>query len=293
MDLHISPVSFIVCLSVYALCASSEILVCSKPSTRKTKLGRTKYEEQKSSVVNPMGKILIDDDIQNLNFIIGANKLEKLLEVWKSNKTNSNEEFWQKEFENNPWLISQIFACPYVFIEGKPFFGGKKTNNKGGVYGDMLYKNIKTNNAAFIEIKTPETPLLKNVYRGIDSDDSNTVYSIHEEISGGIVQILNQRSVQLQNSYPLRADYENFNSKCIFIAGNTEKLNQAQLKSFDLFRSSNKDVEIIAFDELFEKIEIMKNIFQNDDTSLYYDEEVPKISLEDDIPEIKLEDVPF
>ena len=247
--------------------------------------------------------LLKDDDVQNLNFMIGANKLAKILETWEDNKTNTDEEFWQKEFEANPWLISQIFACPYIFIEGKPFFGGKRTNNKGGVCGDLLFKNIKTNNAAFIEIKTPETLLLKGMYRGKDSDDNNSVYSVSEDISGGIVQILNQRSMQLQKADSLEADYENINSKCILIAGNTEKLNQAQKRSLDLFRNSNKDVEVITFDELFERIEMMKSVFQNDNdlqvsceeipTINLDEEEIPTINLDDEIPETRLEDVPF
>lgn len=209
--------------------------------------------------------ILGDEGVQKLNTIIGVGKIIKVLSKWNSNKTNADEEFWQKEFQENPWLISQIFACPYIFIEGKPFFGGKRTDNHGGVIGDLLFKNIKTENAAFIEIKTPETPLIKSMYRGKDTEDNNTVFSMSEDLSGGITQVLNQKGMQLQKRDSLEVvDYKNHNSKCILIVGNTEKLSISQMKSFDLFRNSNKDVEIITFDELFLRIEMMKKVFEED-----------------------------
>jgi len=53
-----------------------------------------------------------------------------------------------------------------------------------------------------------------------------------------------------------------FNPKSIIIIGSLEleKLENGKLKSFELFRYSNKDVDIITYDELFNKIEIFLSL---------------------------------
>ncbi|MBD3328874.1 hypothetical protein GF357_00005, partial [Candidatus Dojkabacteria bacterium] len=73
--------------------------------------------------------------LQNLNLT----KLEKLVREWDSNLEShkNNEKFWHKLLKDNPWVLSQIFACPYLLIGDEYYYGGKKGNNKGGVYGDF------------------------------------------------------------------------------------------------------------------------------------------------------------
>jgi len=46
--------------------------------------------------------------------------------------------------------------------------------------------------------------------------------------------------------------------KCLLIVGNiTDGLKEDELKSFELFRSDLKSVEIISFDELFAKVSLL------------------------------------
>jgi hypothetical protein len=56
---------------------------------------------------------------------------------------------------------------------------------------------------------------------------------------------------------------EVFNPRCVVIAGNYEKeLNDSlKLKSFELFRSSLRDLDIITYDELFRKAELLAKLF--------------------------------
>lgn len=199
---------------------------------------------------------------QKLGSLVGISQLDKALGIWRNNKENSDEGFWRNTFKTYSWIISQIFACPYVFIGNEYYFGGKKGNNKGGVYGDFLYKNKLTGNVAFIEIKTPTTELIGKRYRGEKDTDNNTVYSASPEMSGGINQVLNQRATFQRNQVSLEEGDKNIlNSKCILIIGNTNDLTAGKKKSFDLYRNNLKDVEIVAFDELFERIENLKNLF--------------------------------
>ncbi|MCP3659105.1 MAG: DUF4263 domain-containing protein [Bacteroidetes bacterium] len=129
-------------------------------------------------------------------------------------------------FKDEVWIISQIFSQPFIFIKDQFYCGGKRGNNKGGVNTDFLYQNKYTDNVAFIEIKTPKTKITGKPYRGNknnDTDnntDNNTVYSIHEELTGGINQVLNQRKMFLMKKNTLEENNRKvFNSKCILILG--------------------------------------------------------------------------
>jgi len=158
-------------------------------------------------------------------------------------------------------VISQVFSSPVVLFKDKAYIGGKSISNKGGNVIDFLYKNKLTDNLMLVEIKTPTTKLLSKEYR-------DNVYSVSTDLSGAINQILNYKD-GFQKEYNLlafktSATSELFNPKCLLIAGNQKKeiINKNLRKSFELYRSEMKSVEIITFDELFEKVNLIINMFQ-------------------------------
>ena len=207
-------------------------------------------------------QLLNEIDLQNLHIVVSASQLNKVLSIWHNNMNNSDESFWEQTFKEYAWIITQLFACPYIIIREEYYYGGKRTDNKGGIYGDLLYQNKFTGNVAFIEIKTPSTKIIAKKYRGNDDKDPNTIYSFSDEVSGGVVQVLNQRKVFQQKQDSLEANkIKVYNSKCVLIIGKINDLTTGQKKSFDLYRNNMKDVEIIAYDELFERITSLKNIF--------------------------------
>jgi len=85
-------------------------------------------------------------------------------------------------------------------------------------------------------------------------------------LSGAINQILNYKEELQKQFYELaknnEREFDVFNPKSIIIIGSLEfeKLENGKLKSFELFRYSNKDVDIITYDELFDKIEIFLSL---------------------------------
>jgi len=203
-------------------------------------------------------------------FIIPDSDLEDIL-IELSNFDNKDRvlealkkiQFWQKEFMENTWVLGQIFACPYVHIHGKPYLGGKAITNRGGTQSDFIMKQTSSENIAFVEIKTPVKCLMANsLYRGKLDDDRNSIYSLSEELSGSINQVFNQRDVFLEKKIALEGDCRNYkNPKCIIVIGNKEQLKPGQLRNFDLFRYNSPNLEIITFDELFERINSLKKCF--------------------------------
>lgn len=166
------------------------------------------------------------------------------------------EEKWQEFFKSNGWIFSQLFAYPAVLFNDKAYVGGTNVFNKEGKIADFLYKNDFSGNLAFIEIKTDKTPIMsKRPYRG------TTVFSISSQLSGGINQVLDQKANFEREFYALKhkssEEFTTRNSKCFVIIGTQTSLSNEQKESFELFRHSCKDVEIVTFDELLSKIKAM------------------------------------
>jgi hypothetical protein len=219
--------------------------------------------ENAEQVVDKLDKLEINS-LLKLNSLIGLSNLKKSLENWKENEFNSDEEFWQTTFLNNSFLLSQIFSFPIVVIKGKSYVGGKTFENNGGNFVDFLCKNSLSQNAVLIEIKTPTTKLLGSKYRSI--------YNVSEDLSGSLLQISNYRYSLNKNFINLDSEYKNelsaFHPQCVIIAGNISKELQTEQhkKSFELFRQSLKDVQILSYDELFTKVKFLVNLFEKDNT---------------------------
>jgi Domain of unknown function (DUF4263) len=201
------------------------------------------------------------ESLQEITTVAGITQINKVLEIWKSNLTNCEEEFWQKTLSNFSWIISQLFSTPVILYNEKAYVGGKFVDNKGGNLLDFLYQHNLTSNVSLIEIKTPCTELVGKKYR--------QTFSMSEEFSGAINQTLNYKH-QIQKHYiSLKAEskeaFEVINPKTLLIVGHiTNELSNDndKLEAFEIYRQNLKDVSVITFDELFNKIEILKSILE-------------------------------
>jgi hypothetical protein len=173
------------------------------------------------------------------------------------------EEKWQLFFKENSWIISNLFSLPVLLFADKAYVGGKEIFNISGKITDFLFKNSLTDNLAIIELKTHKTQLLaKNPYRGKD------VYSLSEELSGSVNQVLDQKQNLLNDFHTLRSKagqtdwFESFNSRCLVIVGCIKDLPPNGKRSFEIFRNNLYGVEIITFDEVLQKIEAFVSLFK-------------------------------
>src|SRR3989344_1762968 len=196
---------------------------------------------------------------EKINFI----KLQRVKDdfqklVEQKTDTDKLEEKCQTFFTDNHWILSNILSMPVVLLGGKVYVGGKSIYNKGGKEADFLFKNKLTKNV-FIEIKTPLKKIIdtSNPYRKPD------VFSIGKEVTGGLVQALDQKDNLQKEFYTLAkgGEFVSFNPKVVLIIGNLKSLNKRQLKSFELFRNNVKDVEIITYDELLKRTNLILGEF--------------------------------
>lgn len=220
-------------------------------------ISETKYP----NVIIEKLKDLNVDNLETIHSLLGITKIHRLIELWQGNINNADEEFWQRFFKKHPWVISQVFSYPVVLFKDKAYIGGKSISNKGGNIIDFLYKNKLTDNLILVEIKAPTTKLLSKEYR-------DNIYSVSTDLSGSVNQILNYKD-GFQKEYNQLASKtssasELFNPKCLLIVGNQKKeiISKYLRRSFELYRSEMKSVEIVTFDELFEKVKFIINMFQ-------------------------------
>jgi hypothetical protein len=201
------------------------------------------------------------DDLNKITSVVGVVNLRKILELWDNQKQNSSEDYWQDIFKSNPWVISQVFSYPVVIITDKAYVGGKAVDNIGGNIVDFLYQNQITTNVMLVEIKTPTTKLLSSQYRG-------KIFSISTSLTGAINQILNYKEEMEKSFYAISSasteKYTVINPRCLLIVGSfeNEQLDYTQKKSFEIFRSDLKSVEIITYDELFAKMRLLLALFE-------------------------------
>jgi hypothetical protein len=204
--------------------------------------------EQLISTKREIDKVYIEDVLT---------EFKKLYALPKG--TSNLEEKWQKFFRKHTWIFSQVFAFPAVFLREKFNVGGHDIGDSTDKIVDFIYKNKLTSNITFIEIKTHLTKLLNDApYRKPD------IYSINKEVSGAMVQVLDQQNQFLKQYHSLKGDtgINSLNSDCLVIVGDLGSLKSTDKKdSFELFRSTSKDVKVITFDEVLEKITVLLDIF--------------------------------
>ena len=206
---------------------------------------------------------LANENLQALTTSASLEGLKRVEALMRENLDNGKEEFWQqKVFNENQWVLAQIFSCPCTIYAQKAFVGGKSLDKKGGNVCDFIYRNKMTQNVALIEIKTPCTEIVGKPYR--------ETYSMSLDMSGAVNQVLNYRDELQKNFSTLTRDLEEadtvraFSPKCVVVIGKISTLNAKQQKAFELYRSSFNNLTIITFDELHQKICDLMSVFKED-----------------------------
>ena len=204
------------------------------------------------------------DKLAKLRSDIELVTLENLIKRYEEMlRQKLKEEHWQSFFNENQFILNLAFGYPVIKVQDQASVGGRKLSGSGEKITDFLVKNSLTNNTALVEIKRPKAELLnKRPYR-------NGVYTPASELSGAINQALDQKYqferefAQIKVNSKL-TDIESYAVHCCLIIGMTPT-DDDKKKSFELFRRNSKDVEIVTFDELLEKLKQLRNFLAEDE----------------------------
>ena len=195
-------------------------------------------------------------DLVNLEALI--KRYEKML------ITRYGEKDWQDFLNTNPFILSLAFGHPIIKVQEQASVGGRKLSGRGEKLADFLVKNTMTNNTAIVEIKTPYTKLLN------DRPYRDGVFTPSALLSGSINQALDQKYklereiTQIKENSRIQ-DIRSYSVHCCLIVG-TMPNDEDQRKSFELFRRNSKDVEIITFDELLQKLKNLNDFLSTSQT---------------------------
>ncbi|PAP76330.1 hypothetical protein BSZ37_07675 [Rubrivirga marina] len=217
----------------------------------------TLRDEDSAEVVRQLERLEVST-VQKLQSLAGVAALRAALDTWEANEGNTSEEFWQQTFKDNAFILSQAFSVPVLLIQDKAYVGGRELSREGATELDFLYANPITANAACVEIKTPATPLLGTPYRG---KSGGRVYGASVELSGALAQVRNYR-YRLTTGYShLRiereGEFEVAAPRCLIVAGHAGCSlgdDDAKKRSFEALRGGLADIDVITYDELFERV---------------------------------------
>ena len=167
------------------------------------------------------------------------------------------ESKWQTFLNENPFILTLAFGYPIIKVQNQAWVGGRKLSGGGEKIADFAVRNSMTNNIAIIDIKTPQEQLLnRKPFR-------DGVYTPSSALSGSVNQMLDQKYQFERNVAQIKENsriqnIESYSVHCCLIIG-AMPLSNDEIKSFEHFRQNSKNVEIVTFDELLEKLKELRN----------------------------------
>ena len=198
----------------------------------------------------PRDLMMLHAEIERATLTTVIEKYDEML------KKTTKERHWQGFFEQNKLVLSMVFARPVKLLHTQFHAKPSTITGAGAQIGDFLYGELGQA-LAIVEIKRPGTELVHiKAYRGKE------VFGPSFELSGAMTQVLYQQSELRQRWTQHTSDTEELRAwkpdviKCIVISG-TMPTEPVKRRSFEVFRNSCKDVEVVTFDELLNKLKLL------------------------------------
>lgn len=250
--------------------------------------------------------IITSHDIVNTAFRKRGLKIfRKLLEdknYWKeyaqdNGISKSKEEpVWQYFFQKNEWIFG--YGLDYRFnqvLQREANVSDVDLDGKNTVISDFLMGDQRF--TTFVELKKPTTPIFgkdqnrSNAWK-LSSDLQNSVSQILEQKASGVIKMekpqYNDKGEIIQE--------KTFDSKVILIIGQWNELDKAnstrerdiKMQTFELYRRNSRNVEIITYDELYERARFIVESHERDSlTDLQHldrEENIEEMDDYDDLP---------
>jgi Domain of unknown function (DUF4263) len=167
---------------------------------------------------------------------------------------------WQSFFQNNQWIFG--YGLDYRFVESH-------NREVQAGYGNIDFASFNKF-SVLVEIKLPKTELLKKhiIKNGEEkSPNRSDSWSLHNDFIDAISQVLGYKANWIIESRSIKnsdfGDFMTLDPKVILVIGRLDSLqsnkqddyknNRIKVETFELFRRNNRNIEIITYDELYER----------------------------------------
>lgn len=235
----------------------------------------------KDQLVDTFNSLGVDEQLQTIQEFIqdkdlSYSQLERLLDTSKEkslqefktllDNDNTSENEWQKFFEDNHWIFAGISLKLFFQKDIIPQadIGTPDTRGQGSPISDMVCIDKY---ATLVELKKHTTPIFTNTHR--NTARTNT-WSFSPDFIDGISQCLAQKQDLIENykhkNFVTRSGKRVYSEaqdpKVIFIIGRYDKEipdakndmnDKIKADTFERYRRDCRNVEIITYDELYER----------------------------------------
>lgn len=196
---------------------------------------------------------------EDLHVII--KRKEKLEEFKRALTTQSSDEgWWQIFFEQNKWIFG--YGLDYHILrqeQTQPLYGGSRVDGGGGHKGDYLASTVgDLNFTVLVEIKTPATKLLQG-----SNEIRSGAWSLSKDLTDAVSQIEANIETWEKDGCSQDDNKDRLESAKIFtvkpkgiiVIGNLSQFENIRSKrsTFQRFRKSIHGIDIITFDELYNR----------------------------------------
>ncbi len=177
-----------------------------------------------------------------------------------------SEPDWQAFLEAEPWILGAAGAPQFLHRVGdklKQVIRGWDDLGNVGKRADSLLRTAGVLSAlTFVEIKRPDTSLLRSApYRSgawaIDQHLAGWVAQLHATVDAAQAQIGERLRTRDADGFETGLSVELCRPRSILVVGSLSqmldeagRLNHAMFRSFEAFRRSLRDPEVVTFDEL-------------------------------------------
>lgn len=194
---------------------------------------------------------------------------------------------WQDFFESNQWIFG--YGLDYRFLrilQREAAISDTDLDGTNTVFGDFLTGS--SDFTVLVELKRPDTPLFGAARKRARA------WELSRDLLDAVSQILAQKAAWQVKS--TRANYADsgqlieqrtHDPKCLLIIGSkvqfsgTDREKAMKYETFELFRRDSRNIEILTFDELFERAYFLVNQKQAGQNGR--EQEAPQ-EYDDDIP---------
>jgi hypothetical protein len=236
----------------------------------------TALSEHDVETFRALAKIVENDPTFSLSIadVVELNRRRiRLAEFQKALSEERPEPWWKDFFEDNKWIFGYGLNYRIIRIEqeqanlGGAIFTGvgtKKADYLGSTAGDVRFTIV-------VEIKTAETPLLQG-----DKPQRSGAWSLSKQLTDAVTQAQayaygwTTESKQYNNAVELaKRKLFTVQPRAIVVIGRLADLasDESKLSTFELFRESLHGVEVLTYDQLFERakfiVEHMKSTPQS------------------------------
>jgi hypothetical protein len=204
-----------------------------------------------------LAKDLVNTGYRKSQLIIYQQLLDEP-EYWK---IYCKEKAWQHFFSLNSWIFG--YGLDYRFmsiLQKEAHISDQEIDGTNGIIADFLLGDKRF--TTFVEIKKPSTKIF-----GSNKNRGNS-WCLSNDLTYALSQILEQKvsgQIKLDRGHfaagePIKQNA--YDSKVILIFGHWAELStdssttlerEIKRKTFELFRRDSRNVEIITFDELFDR----------------------------------------